>query len=144
MSTGKQGKHVQHLSPGASAIDPSSKYAEYRGSQSSMNRIPPPPMNGGLYTGQPFASKAWANVPINPDAGSMVHDSLKIGNATVPYEAQYQYVSHPRSGNSEPTMPGLIYNEYLNMSFIPCENAPCPDFPYGARQYGASHYQMGH
>ena len=118
-----------HISAGPSAIDPDNKDTEYKAHQSRMNRIPPPPMNGGLYTGEPFASRAWANVPINPDAGSMVHDSLKLGNSAMPYDAKYQYVAYPRPGNSEPTMPGLVYNEYLNMSFIPCENAPCPDFP---------------
>jgi hypothetical protein len=80
--------------------------------------IPPRKKNGGLYTGEAFSSKAWANVPITPDAGNMVHNGLRHGN-TPPSQAIYQYVCQERQGNSTPSIQGLVKDEYTMMYFLP-------------------------
>ena len=80
--------------------------------------IPPRKINGGLYTGEPFSSKAWGNVPVEPDAGNMVHHALRHGNDPPP-QAIYQYVCQERSGNSSPSIKGLVKDEYTQMYFIP-------------------------
>ncbi len=68
---------------------------------------PKPSLNGGLYTGQPFAPGApWANVPVEPDAGYMVHYNLRSANP--PPGALYQYPGSIRPGNSHQTMPGIV------------------------------------
>jgi len=82
--------------------------------------IPPRAVNGGLFTGEPFVAGAqYANVPITPDAGVMVRDGLHIGNAPPP-GANMQYVSWQRPGNSSPTMPGLVADEWTQLMFAPC------------------------
>lgn len=69
----------------------------------------PPPMpvlNGGLYTGEPFAKDApYANIPLVPDAGYMTHYNLKSANP--PDDARYQYPGGPRPGNNVQPMPGI-------------------------------------
>ncbi len=80
--------------------------------------IPPPSLNGGLYTGEPFAKgAAWANFPATPDADYMTHFNLKSANP--PTEALVQYPGGPRPGNNVQTMPGVDLTRYCNL-------APCP------------------
>ena len=83
--------------------------------------IPPRTVNGGLYTGEPFAAGAqYANVPIVPDAGVMLRDGLHIGNSPPP-GANMQYVSWQRPGNSSPQTPGLVRDEWTQLMFAPCQ-----------------------
>lgn len=84
-----------------------------------MQGIPPRALNGGLYTGTPFARSAWANVPIVPEAGSMVSTALRLGHAPPP-GATRQYVSSSRPGNSEPSTDGLVFDEWTGFAFVPC------------------------
>ncbi len=86
----------------------------------SSSSIPPRKLNGGLYTGEPFArGAAWANVPIRPDAGEMLRDGLRIGN-TPPPGANLQYGAWTRPGNSDPDQSGLVEDEYTQFAFVPC------------------------
>lgn len=72
----------------------------------------PPPLNGGLYTGEPFKEGAeYANVPVVPDSGYIIHYALRSANP--PTEALYQYPETVRPGNNTPIMPGIDkYPEY--------------------------------
>jgi hypothetical protein len=69
--------------------------------------IPPPSLNGGLYTGEPFATNApWRNFPATPDAGYMVHVNLLAGGNLPPGEATYHLPGGGlRPGNNTPMMP---------------------------------------
>jgi hypothetical protein len=81
--------------------------------------IPPRKLNGGLYTGEPFASSAWGNVPIVPDSGNMVRNGLRIGNEPPP-GATLQYVAWERPGNSSPDTAGLVADEWTGFMFAKC------------------------
>lgn len=80
-----------------------------------MNKkhVPPPKpsLNGGLYTGVPFAPGApWGNVQVTPDAGYMTHYNLRTANP--PPGAIYQYPGANRPGNSFTEMTGVErYND---------------------------------
>lgn len=50
--------------------------------------IPPPALNGGLYTGEPFKGP-WGNVPVVPDTDYMINVNLR--SARPPPEALTQY-----------------------------------------------------
>lgn len=68
---------------------------------------PPPTLNGGLYTGEPFAKGApWGNVPVVPDAGYLIHHNLRSANP--PPGALYQYPGSIRPGNSSHEMYGIM------------------------------------
>jgi hypothetical protein len=83
-----------------------------------MEYIPPPKptLNGGLYTGEPFAKNApYANIPVVPDTGYMIHYNLRSANP--PPEAITQYPGTTRPGNNFQEMPGVtkqsdMYNLY--------------------------------
>lgn len=84
--------------------------------------IPPRKLNGGLYTGEPFASAAWANVPMEPEAGELVRRGLRVGRGDgdgPPEAALHQYVAFRRPGNSSPTVGGLVPDEHTMMMFTP-------------------------
>jgi hypothetical protein len=85
------------------------EYASARG-----GTVPDRALNGGLYTGAPFASSAWANTPIVPDSNVMVQDGLLIGHAPPP-GARTQLVSWQRPGNELASADGLVYDERLHM-----------------------------
>lgn len=73
-----------------------------------MQYMPPPKpsLNGGLYTGEPFAKDApWANVPVVPDVGYMIHYNLR--SAQPPMDALTQYPGNNRPGNNYQPMPGV-------------------------------------
>lgn len=68
--------------------------------------IPPRALNGGLYTGEPFAKDApWANVPVIPDVTYMVHHNLRSANP--PPQALVHYPGTVRPGNNEPLYEGV-------------------------------------
>lgn len=67
---------------------------------------PQPSLNGGLYTGEPFAPSApWGTVPVVPDAGYMIHYNLRSANP--PLGAIYQYPGSIRPGNNYTPMYGI-------------------------------------
>eukprot|EP00877_Chromochloris_zofingiensis_P001655 jgi/Chrzof1/11490/UNPLg00422.t1 len=68
---------------------------------------PPPQLNGGLYTGQPFKADApYRNYPVSPDVGTMIHDNLR--SAEPPAEALMHYPSGGhRPGNYPSALPGV-------------------------------------
>lgn len=86
--------------------------------QSNSSGIPPPALNGGLYTGEPFKKGApWANVPVVPDASYMIHYNLRSANP--PPGAIYQYPGYNRPGNNTIDMIGVRPSkQQYNMSFI--------------------------
>ena len=77
--------------------------------------IPPRQVNGGLYTGIPFAQNApWGNVPVVPDAQVMVRDNLKSANP--PPNAQFFIPSFTRPGNNEQKLTDYMDAPMLNSS----------------------------
>ena len=101
-------------------------YAAY----DSTHPVPPPmpKLNGGLYTGEPFAKDApYANVPVIPDAGYMTHHNLASANP--PPEASTQYPGGPRPGNNFQPMPGI---EKLTGPYsLWCPSGPCASADQG-------------
>lgn len=84
-----------------------SQYIDY-GEQYPMN-FPPRAVNGGWFTGEPFAKDAtYGNVEVIPDAGYMIHYNL--ASAKPPTAALYQYPGGIRPGNNFQTMPGTKLN----------------------------------
>jgi len=64
---------------------------------SPYQKLPPPTLNGGLYTGEPFAPGApWRNFPATPDVSYMIHHNLR--SAHPPLEA----LTHYPAGNFRP------------------------------------------
>ena len=74
----------------------------------SWSPVPPPMLNGGLYTGQPFIEGApWANVPVRPTSSYMTNVALRSANP--PIQAMFQLQSGYRPGNnSDDPMPGIM------------------------------------
>lgn len=107
---------------------------------------PPPSLNGGLYTGQPFAPGAeWANRPVAPDAGNYQYGSL-AQVASAPAAARYMMPGGGlRPGNNTPLLPpSFAHNrvEALNAIAVPTAayavDAPCCEAPpnrAGRREY---------
>ena len=102
--------------------------------------VPPPALNGGLYTGEPFKGP-WANVPVTPDVDYLTHVNLK--SAHPPSEALKHYPGGPRPGNNVQNMPGVDLDNnkmsYLDSSCStlapPHMHLPQPNTPID--KYGA-------
>lgn len=86
--------------------------------------IPPPSLNGGLYTGEPFKENApHANIPIIPDTGYIIHYAMRSAHPPPPVEALYQYPDNHRPGNNTPIMPGI--GPFAGGKYgIMCQNSP--------------------
>lgn len=68
--------------------------------------LPPPRLNGGWFTGEPFRKGAgWADVPVRPESGSMMSDTLL--SAHPPPGAEAHTPGFPRPGNNCQTMPNV-------------------------------------
>jgi hypothetical protein len=71
-----------------------------------MSFVPPPPptLNGGLYTGEPFPADApWRNFPVEPDAGVYAFGNLR---GLAPEPALYMLPGGGlRPGNNTPLLP---------------------------------------
>jgi hypothetical protein len=67
--------------------------------------LPPPSLNGGRYTGQPFQKDApWGNFPALPDAGYL--NTVALRSADPPPGAQYHIPGGGlRPGNNTPVLP---------------------------------------
>lgn len=92
--------------------------ASYAQAYNAPPNVPPPALNGGLYTGEPFAKDApWANVPVVPDTAYLIHYNLRSANP--PTEALYQYPGYTRPGNNTLNMIGVVPSKGpYNMRFI--------------------------
>lgn len=79
--------------------------------------IPPRALNGGLFTGEPFAKNApWGNVPVIPDVSYMTQFNLRSANP--PPGAVFHYPGTVRPGNNEPDMPGIERNNIFNQQCV--------------------------
>jgi hypothetical protein len=91
--------------------------------------VPQRKLNGGLYTGEPFAKDAlYANVPVLPAAAYWANENLK-SSVNVPQQAFYQLQGDFRPGNNstDPIMPELENIPNLNGK---CINAICENKGY--------------
>lgn len=72
------------------------------------NYVYKPQVNGGLYTGTSFEQGAsWGTVPVIPDTGVMMYNTLTTANP--PPQAQYHYPgANDRPGNNTPVLPGIV------------------------------------
>jgi len=88
------------------------------------------PLNGGLYTGEPFAKGApWANIPQVPDTDYMTHVALMSANP--PADAMFQYPGYNRAGNNSQKMPGVTFSKAIACNSAPCttsSTSPSPRF----------------
>lgn len=67
--------------------------------QRDYSKIPPPPLNGGLYTGEPFKPDApWRAFPVIPCTGYLTHVNLRSANP--PIQALFQQGADYRPGNN--------------------------------------------
>lgn len=93
-------------------------YIEY--DSSSYASIPPPSLNGGLYTGEKFQKNApWATVPVIPDSGYMLYHNLKTANP--PEKARTQY-GNVRPGNNCFLLENIYYYDKNLYNFY-CDGA---------------------
>jgi hypothetical protein len=86
---------------------------EYVNSMDGVDKRSPVPdraLNGGLYTGEPFAKDApYANVKVLPYSAYWANENLKTA-ANVPKQAYFQMQAGYRPGNnSDPSIPGLDF-----------------------------------
>jgi hypothetical protein len=91
--------------------------------------IPKRKLNGGLYTGEPFAKDAqYANKPVIPASAYWAHENLK-SCVNTPAQAFFQMQADYRPGNNstDPIMPGL---ENINNLNGKCINAICENKGY--------------
>jgi len=70
--------------------------------------VPPPALNGGLFTGEPFMKGApWANVPQRPTSAYLTNQALR-SSSIAPIGALFQMnVGYRPGNNSDDTMPGI-------------------------------------
>lgn len=96
-------------------------FQEYSTSQRAS--LPDRSLNGGLYTGEPFKEGApYANVPVIPDTGYMIHYNLRSANP--PEQALYHYPGTPRPGNNNGIFPGV--DQVGNGRYgLACYKGPC-------------------
>lgn len=106
-------------------------YALYDFDQKGYAKVPPPSLNGGLYTGEPFAKDApYGNFPVTPTTDVFINHGIRSANP--PPGATTQYPHQVRLGNNPQTMPGVGYYD-PETHFVQCtpgqectpKNAPC-------------------
>ena len=81
--------------------------------------VPPPALNGGLYTGRPFRQGApWANAPVRPTLAAMTQTTLRSADA--PTLALYQMPAMTRPGNNTDDAFQGVDRERFNRIGLPC------------------------
>lgn len=103
------------------------------------SQLPPPALNGGLYTGEPFMKGApWANRPVRPETVNMIYNNLRSMHVP-PEEAIYLFPGGGiRPGNNVPELPleliNTLQNSHTNSMCVPrnnkkvAKNEPTPMF----------------
>lgn len=82
---------------------------------------PPPALNGGWYTGQPFKAGApWATVPVVPDWSLMLQHTLRLADVPPPPQAFWQYAASHRPGNNYCPNPGASVYQDAETGFAVC------------------------
>jgi hypothetical protein len=90
--------------------------------------VPPPALNGGLYTGQPFAKDApWGNIPVRPTSAYMINQNLR-SSSIAPIGALFQMTAGYRAGNNScDLMPGVTrftgdenFGPFRDILCLPC------------------------
>ena len=92
------------------------------------NLLPPPPLNGGLYTGEPFYENApWRNFPVSPTSAYLNHVNLRSANPPVQAIFQMQQANRPGNTDSDPQMPGVArfvgdskFGPFSSIMCMPC------------------------
>ena len=93
-----------------STTGPSVGSAPYNFEEVGYMPPPAPSLNGGLYTGEPFAKGApWANTYVPADV--VAYTNVNLRSAKPAPGATTQYPGQTRPGNNIQQMPGIIdYN----------------------------------
>jgi hypothetical protein len=86
-------------------------------------QIPPPSLNGGLYTGEKFKGE-WGNYPATPDVVYMMKYNLLT--AKPPPGATCHYPGTIRPGNNSPEYPDIHRIAGYNLACGSCENTTHP------------------
>lgn len=101
------------------------QFSDYEFEKNGYTPVPPPSLNGGLYSGEPFQKGApWANVRATPDSTYLINQNLKIGNPAFTPGSDLQYPA-TRKGNSYVKWTGLKRYEGTNANHGPY-NIYCP------------------
>lgn len=92
-------------------------YGIYDFEKYGYTQAPKPKLNGGHYTGEPFAKNAeYATVQVIPDVDYMMYENLK--SARGPDEGRFHYPGSVRPGNNFQKNPGVV--DYSNKHNIKC------------------------
>ena len=88
-----------------------------------MTYVPPPgpSLNGGLYTGQPFAQGApWRNYPVAPDAGYYNFTNLPSVPSALPIAQHMVPGGGLRPGNNTPLLPPYLAGSRIGPLNVIC------------------------
>ena len=83
-------------------VDVEGKVEEVNRDNSPDTRMPDPPKNGGLYSGEQSLNP-WASIDVTPTATNYIYNNLRSANP--PPGATTQYVLLDRFGNNYSPMP---------------------------------------
>lgn len=95
---------------------------------STQNLIPPAPLNGGLFTGEPFKEDApWRSFPVTPCTSYLNHYNLRSANP--PVQALFQSGANTRPGNNSSDLKecGVTWNSKFagDQNFGPFASIMC-------------------
>ena len=102
--------------------------------------IPPPSLNGGLYTGEPFLANApWRNFPARPDTVNLITVNLSSANPPPGVTTQFPG-GHTRPGNHTLNIPRATYfSPEHAMVCTPCAE-PAPQQTSGGSRFARFAY----
>jgi hypothetical protein len=103
--------------------------------------LPPPRANCGWFTGEAFeAGAGWACVPVVPESGKMLTETLLSANP--PPGATEQYQQNVRPGNHCQAMPAVrkLKRPYDTLGCVDARPAPPPVAGDRTAQFGAHAY----
>lgn len=102
-------------------------FSEYNFEATGYVPPPPPSLNGGRYTGEPFRPDApWRNFPATPDVDYYNHTHIRSA-MNLPPDAIYQYPGMVRPGNNWQSMPGVLPQNPQTTGLFLCTPPVCPD-----------------